>query len=87
MSKALGLRKLSNKSNLRGSGASWGWEGVFGGGGTIIQGVSETISSFRVGWCTAGEVQFLFLGRRFLVLAAFSVRGRDWVLGKNSMGF
>ena len=31
MSKALGLRKLSSKSNLRGSEASWG-RGVFSGG-------------------------------------------------------
>lgn len=54
---------------------------------TVIHGVFETGSSFRVGWHTAEGVQVLFFRGFLLLLAKFSHWGWEWGLADNSMRF
>ena len=55
----------------------------------LLQSLGEWLgqSSFRVGWRTAGGVQFLFFRRFLLGLAKLSFWGGDWMQGNNSMKF
>ena len=56
-------------------------------GATIAYGIFEADSSFRVEWCAAGRVSFLFLGNILLVLAGLSFWLGEWALAYHFMEF
>ena len=54
---------------------------------TITDKISETNSSFRVKYPTAGKVSLLFSKSFLLVLTKISFWHGDWALGYHSMEF